>query len=102
MIPIDFRPVGEHAVAAGCAEEVFGFGREVQADRVLRVCVAVTIETTDRVAFSKECGGRAVVKGRSAVTLADLPVFGAPSWLVWRQRRWACPHSGCEARSQME
>lgn len=50
--------------------------------------VTVTIETTDWVAFCKEYGGRAVMKDRSAVSLVDLPVFGAPSWFVWRQRRW--------------
>lgn len=41
-------------------------------------CVAVTIETTTTVAF------------------------GTPTRLVWRKRRWVCPHDGCGALSRMD
>ena len=53
--------------------------------------VVVTFETTDTVMWCRQCGTQAQIKDRSDVALVDLPVFGTPSRLVWRKRRWKCP-----------
>jgi transposase len=64
--------------------------------------VVVTFETTDTVTWCDQCGGQAQVKDRSDVALVDLPVFGTPSRLVWRKRRWKCPNTDCDAPSATE
>lgn len=64
--------------------------------------VVVTFETTDTQMWCRECGGQARVKDRTDVTLVDLPVFGTPSRLVWRKRRWTCPNPECTAPSATE
>ena len=64
--------------------------------------VTVTIETTDTVMWCSRCGTQAQVKDRTDVTLIDLPVFGTPSRLVWRKRRWKCPNTSCDAPSATE
>ncbi|MCY4515692.1 MAG: ISL3 family transposase [Acidimicrobiaceae bacterium] len=45
------------------------------------------------------CGGPVWAHGTSRVGLADLPAFGRPVKLVWRKRRWLCPHQGCAVRT---
>ena len=45
------------------------------------------------------CGAKVYRHGVSEVSLADLPVFGRPVRLVWRKRRWLCPHEGCAVRT---
>ena len=45
------------------------------------------------------CGGRVWAHGSSGVRLADLAAFGRPVRLVWRKRRWLCPHQGCAVRT---
>ena len=36
------------------------------------------------------------------VELADLVCFGRPTRLVWRRRRWRCPHAWCRVGSWTE
>lgn len=55
----------------------------------------VAIETTDVAAACRSCGVVAEGKGRDLVGFADLPVFGAPTRLVWSKRRWACRQPAC-------
>jgi transposase len=41
------------------------------------------------------CGGVVHRHGTVEVELADLPVFGRPTRLVWCKQRWRCPHLTC-------
>ena len=41
------------------------------------------------------CGVIAVGHGRRVRRLHDIPAFGAPAELVWRQRRYRCLESAC-------
>ena len=45
------------------------------------------------------CGGPVCSKGERGVELVDLPALGR---LVWHQRRWRCPRSGCATGSFSE
>jgi transposase len=48
------------------------------------------------------CGAPAVVKETRSRRLVDLPAFGQPTVLVWRQRRWRCPDRDCVVGSWTE
>lgn len=48
------------------------------------------------------CGGVVWSKGDAPVELADLPVFGRPTRLVWHKDRWWCPDPGCGLGSFVE
>ena len=48
------------------------------------------------------CGTPARVKQTLRRRLVDLPVFGRPAVLVWRQVRWRCPSSTCSIGSWTE
>lgn len=64
--------------------------------------VHVAVETTDSTALCTGCGNAATVKDRPLVRLADLPVFGSASILVWRKRRWVCRQGACPVGSWTE
>jgi transposase len=51
----------------------------------------VAVETTTPLTKCSGCGAMAELKERVWVTYVDLPVFGRPSRLRWRKRRWRCP-----------
>lgn len=58
--------------------------------------IVVHVETVGpRPACPGDCWTEPVVKDRVEIRLVDLPVFGRPTRLVWRKRRWACPNNGC-------
>ena len=61
--------------------------------------IRVHIETTTTLAFCKGCGSKAWSKDRPIVELVDLACFGRPTRLVWRKRRWRCPHTWCRVPS---
>jgi len=61
--------------------------------------VRVVVETRGVRPRCGGCDGPVTIKDRSAVELVDLPVFGRPSRLVWRKRRWRCPSSACAVGS---
>ncbi len=46
-----------------------------------------------------DCARPAALKERRRVQLADLPVFGRRSRMVWHKRRWRCAHRDCERGS---
>jgi transposase len=48
------------------------------------------------------CGGFARVKDRPTTVLVDLPLFGRPTRMVWRKRRWCCPDPSCPTGSWTE
>ncbi|MEO7376605.1 MAG: ISL3 family transposase [Nakamurella sp.] len=48
------------------------------------------------------CGAVAVVKGRRAVRVRDLPIGGVPVVVVWRKRSYSCRHLLCENKSWTE
>ncbi|MBW3579166.1 MAG: ISL3 family transposase [Actinobacteria bacterium] len=48
------------------------------------------------------CGTTATVKETRRGRLVDLPCFGTPTVLVWRQVRWRCPHRSCPVGSWMQ
>ena len=58
----------------------------------------VEIELTGRPCCGG-CGAKVHRHGAGEVRLADLPVFGRAVRLVWRKRRWLCPHQGCAVRT---
>ncbi|WP_419837699.1 ISL3 family transposase [Candidatus Poriferisodalis sp.] len=60
--------------------------------------LVVEVELTERPCCGG-CGAKVHRHGVSEVRLADLPVFGRPVRLVWRKRRWLCPHQGCPVRT---
>ncbi len=77
----------------------------VQVLEVARDCtgrVHVAVETPDDTVACSGCGSRAWAKDRDRVSLADLPVFGAPVTLVWVKRRWACPDRDCRVGTWTE
>ena len=45
------------------------------------------------------CGGKVHRRGVREVSLADLPAFGRPVRLRWRERRWRCPDRECAVRT---
>lgn len=53
------------------------------------------VETRRRRPRCEGCGGEARVKDRPAVELVDLPFFGRPARLVWRNHHWECPEASC-------
>jgi len=62
----------------------------------------VTVETRGPRPGCGGCGGTAIVKDRTDVSLADLPCFGRRTILVWRKVRWACPSPVCAVSSFTE
>ncbi|HEX2028055.1 MAG TPA: transposase [Nitriliruptorales bacterium] len=48
------------------------------------------------------CGTTATVKETRRRRLVDLPCFGTPTVLVWRQVRWRCPNRSCPVGSWMQ
>jgi transposase len=60
------------------------------------------VETREPRPFCPACAGAVVIKDRSSVELADLPCFGRPARLVWHERRWSCPMTGCPTGSWTE
>jgi transposase len=62
----------------------------------------VHVESVAAVAFCGGCGSRAWSKGRAVVELVDLACFGRPTRLVWRKRRWRCPHAWCRVGTWTE
>ena len=57
----------------------------------------VHLETRRERPVCGACGGAVLAKDRPVVELVDLPAFGRPTRLVWRKRRWRCPHGSCPA-----
>ena len=55
----------------------------------------LTVESNPREAGCPGCGVIAVGRGRRLRRLHDIPAFGAPVELVWRQRRYRCAEPGC-------
>jgi len=64
--------------------------------------LVVAIETESSVPTCPECGAWARLKERVWVTYVDLPVFGRPTRLRWRKRRWRCPEVACAVGSWTE
>ncbi|MCB1028332.1 MAG: ISL3 family transposase, partial [Microthrixaceae bacterium] len=64
--------------------------------------IRIHVETTATTAFCAGCGSLAWSKDRPVVELVDLPCFGRPVRLVWRKRRWRCPHTWCRVGSWTE
>lgn len=64
--------------------------------------LVVGIETATSLARCGGCGAMAELKERVWVTYVDLPVFGRPSRLRWRKRRWRCPDRSCGVGSWTE
>jgi transposase len=64
--------------------------------------LVVAVETTTSVATCRGCRSWAALKERVWVEYVDLPVFGRPSRLRWRKRRWRCPDRTCGVGSWTE
>ena len=64
--------------------------------------IRIHVETTAITAFCAGCGSQAWSKDRPIVELVDLTCFGRPVRLVWRKRRWRCPHTWCRVGSWTE
>jgi transposase len=69
--------------------------RVLGVDDVAGEPIAVHVELAEWRRWCPACGGRAWVKDRPAVVLADLPCFGRPARLVWRKHRCWCPEPAC-------
>lgn len=59
----------------------------------------VHVESRAAQGWCRQCGVRAQVKDRPAVTLIDLTCFGRQVRLVWHKHRWACRETACPAGS---
>ena len=57
--------------------------------------LTVTVESATELMGCPACGVVAHGHGRRVVHLVDAPVFGKPTTLVWRKRRWMCPERAC-------
>jgi transposase len=55
----------------------------------------LTVESHPGAAGCPGCGVIAVGRGRRMRRLHDIPAFGAPVELVWRQRRYQCAEPAC-------
>ena len=64
--------------------------------------LGLTVETGPAEAGCPVCGVVAEPRGRRRRRLHDIPVFGAPVQLVWRQRRYRCRESACPVRGFTE
>ncbi|MFN8111113.1 MAG: ISL3 family transposase [Thermoleophilia bacterium] len=62
----------------------------------------MSVETFPEPVVCPACTGVAVAHERVSVEYRDLPAFGRPVRLVWRKRRYRCPHPGCDLRSWTE
>ncbi len=62
----------------------------------------VLVQTTADRAFCRECGVRAVSKGRVPVVVRDVPIGDRPVKLRWRTRVWRCEEESCSAGSSRE
>ena len=80
------------------------FGLLVVAERVeAGELVVGVVSPGGQVVFCGGCGHRARSKGRRRVVLRDAEAAGSvPVRVLWNKRVWACPHSGCEARTWTE
>ena len=55
----------------------------------------LVVETDPPVAGCPGCGVTAEARGRRLRRLHDIPAFGAPVRLEWRQRRYRCVEPAC-------
>src|SRR3954468_1683716 len=55
----------------------------------------LTVETTAAETGCPDCGVIASGRGRRPRRLHDIPAFGSPVELVWRQRRYRCEEPAC-------
>ena len=62
----------------------------------------LTVETGSAEAGCPDCGVIAEVRGRRTRRLHDIPAFGAPVELSWRQRRYRCVEPACPVRGFTE
>lgn len=61
--------------------------------------IEITVESAIARLVCPGCGGRAWVKDRPIVELADLACFGRQVVLRWRKHRFCCPRSWCRQGS---
>ncbi|MCY3962165.1 MAG: transposase [bacterium] len=80
------------------------FGLAVVAERVEAGELVVEVESPrGQAVFCAGCGVRARSKGRCPVVLRDAEAAGSvPVRVLWNKRVWACPDSGCEAKTWTE
>jgi transposase len=62
----------------------------------------LVVETSPAVTGCPACGVIAEGRGRRVRRLHDIPAFGAPVELVWRQRRFRCVEPACPVRGFSE
>jgi transposase len=62
----------------------------------------VHVECLRTIQGCPHCGVVARVKDRPQVELVDLPVYGYPTRLIWRKRRFYCPEAICPMGSWTE
>ena len=62
----------------------------------------LVVETDSTGTGCPGCGVIAEPRGRRVRRLHDIPAFGAPVQLVWRQRRYRCRESACPVRGFTE
>ena len=62
----------------------------------------LVVETSPAVTGCPACGVIAEGRGRRVRRLHDIPAFGAPVELVWRQRRFRCVEPACLVRGFSE
>jgi transposase len=55
----------------------------------------LTVESHPTEVGCPGCGVIAMIHGRRLRRLHDIPAFGAPVEVVWRQRRYRCPEPAC-------
>jgi transposase len=64
--------------------------------------LGLVVETESTPVGCPSCGVVAQAHGRRVRQLHDIPAFGAPVELVWRQRRYRCAEPGCPMRGFSE
>jgi transposase len=64
--------------------------------------LALMVETASAETGCSVCGVIAEARGRRSRRLHDIPAFGAPVELTWRQRRYRCVESTCPVRGFSE
>ena len=62
----------------------------------------LVVETGSAEAGCPRCGVIAEARGRRSRRLHDIPAFGAPVELAWRQRRYRCLEPACPGRGFSE
>jgi transposase len=63
---------------------------------LIRLTVATDPVTDGEIIACHGCGVLAADHGRRTHRLADAPILGTPTELVWRKRRWRCREPRCE------